>query len=61
MVIIGPYCLVCGGRNVERRWVDGITAWTSEGPRYGRVQRDVCLDCEANDMLTAREQGGEDE
>jgi hypothetical protein len=45
-VLIGPYCFVCGGRNVERRWIDGVTAWTSTGPRYGPVQRDVCLDCE---------------
>lgn len=45
-IIQGPYCFVCGGKNVVRRWVNGVVAWTEQGPRHGKVQRDVCLDCE---------------
>mgnify|MGYP006440726395 CR=1 FL=1 len=48
MVLIkGPYCFVCGGKNVVRRVAWDVSAWTQNGPVYGWVDRDVCLDCEA--------------
>lgn len=46
IVYFGPWCLVCDGTNVIKRDEHGITAWNSNGPVYGRVRRDVCLDCE---------------
>lgn len=44
--ICGPLCLVCDGENVVKRDEPGIVAWNSNGPVYGTVRRDVCLDCE---------------
>jgi hypothetical protein len=54
LILEGPYCLVCGGKRVERRRVWGVSAWTSEGPQYGWVERDVCLDCGAGDIRDSR-------
>lgn len=51
VTISGPYCLVCGGHNVVRHRVWDVAAWTEEGPRYGWVDRDICLDCQRKDAV----------
>jgi len=59
-VISGPYCLVCGGHNVVRQRVWGIVAWTEQGPRYGWVERDICLDCQRRDAAQIVQEAGDD-
>lgn len=52
MVILqGPYCLVCCGKNVERRKVWDIVSWGTSGVTYGWVDKDICLDCEESDNV----------
>ena len=53
MTISGPYCFVCGGHNVVRRRVWGITAWTEQGTRYGWIERDICLDCQRSEAMNS--------
>lgn len=55
MTIKGPYCFVCGGTNVVKQLVWDVSAWTTQGPVYGQVLRDVCLDCERKDAKQENE------
>lgn len=46
IILLGPYCFVCGGKRVIRRQEYGTVAWTNKGEIKGMVDRDMCLDCE---------------
>lgn len=47
VVFIGPYCPICGGREVVKERVWGVTAWASTGPIFGWLWRNRCTKCGA--------------